>query len=88
MYLLLGHHTVINQKEIIGIFDLDGTTVSKKTRDYLSKAEKEKRVVSVSYDLPKSFVVCSDNKKDEFTVYLSPVATSTLYKRTQEKDSF
>lgn len=87
MYLHLGHNTVINQNEIIGIFDLDATTVSKKTRDYLSKAEKDKRVISVSYDLPKSFVVCSD-KKRYFVVYLSPVATSTLYKRSQEKSSF
>ena len=87
MYLHLGHNTVINQNEIIGIFDLDATTVSKKTRDYLSKAEKDKRVISVSYDLPKSFVVCSD-KNEGFNVYLSPVATSTLYKRSQEKSSF
>ena len=87
MYLHLGHNTVINQNDIIGIFDLDGTTVSKKTRDYLSKSEKDKRVISVSYDLPKSFVVCSDNNEG-FNVYLSPVATSTLYKRSQEKISF
>ena len=87
MYIHLGHHTVINQNEIIGIFDLDATTVSKKTRDYLSKAEKNKRVVSVSYDLPKSFVVCS-NDKDGFTVYLSPVSASTLHKRSQEKINF
>ena len=87
MYLHLGHNTVINQNEIIGIFDLDATTVSKKTRDYLSKAEKDKRVISVSYDLPKSFVVCSDKKRD-FVVYLSPVSASTLLKRTHEKITF
>ena len=44
MYLHLGQSTVITHDEIIGIFDLDNTTVSKKTRDYLSKAEKEGRV--------------------------------------------
>lgn len=31
---------VIVFDDIIGIFDLDNTTVSKNTRDYLAKAEK------------------------------------------------
>ena len=60
MYLHLGQSTVITHDEIIGIFDLDNTTVSKKTRDYLSKAEKEGRVNVVSYELPKSFIVCGE----------------------------
>ena len=41
MYLHLGHDTVIKQKDILGIFDMDTATVSKNTRDYLSKKEKE-----------------------------------------------
>ena len=83
MYLHLGQNTVITHDEIIGIFDLDNTTVSKKTRDYLSKAEKEGRVNVVSYELPKSFIVCSD-KNDDFKIYLSQISCSTLLKRTQE----
>jgi len=81
MYLHLGHSTVITYDEIIGIFDLDATTVSKATRDYLSSAEKRGGVVNVSaYDLPKSFIVCNaggGNKK----VYISPISSSTLLKR-------
>ena len=46
MYLHLGQNTVITFDEIIGIFDLDNTTVAKKTRDYLSLAQKEGRVMS------------------------------------------
>ncbi len=82
MYLHLGQSTVITHDEIIGIFDLDNTTVSKKTRDYLSKAEKEGRVNVVSYELPKSFIVCGD--KGNQKVYLSQISTTTLLKRTEE----
>lgn len=80
MYLHLGQETMIYERSIIGIFDLDNTTVSKKTREYLNKAEKDGKVVTVSYDLPKSFVVCSDGESE--TVYLSQLATATLKKRS------
>lgn len=83
MYLHLGQSTVITFDEIIGIFDLDNTTVAKKTRDYLSKAQKEGRVVEVSNELPKSFIVCRD-KTDKIIIYLSQISTSTLLKRTEE----
>ena len=82
MYLHLGQNTVITHDEIIGIFDLDNTTVSKKTRDYLSVAEKQGRIQVVSNELPKSFIVC--NKNDEIKVYLSQISCATLLKRTQE----
>lgn len=58
MYLHLGQDKVVNMDEIIGIFDLDTSTVSKSTRDYLTKAEKDGCVTNVCTDLPKSFIVC------------------------------
>ena len=83
MYLHLGQNTVITLNEIVGIFDLDNTTVSKKTRDYLSDAEKKGNVNVVSLELPKSFIVCSsDEEKNK--VYLSQISTATLLKRTQD----
>ena len=58
MYIQLGEDTVVSSEDIIGIFDLDSTTVSMKTREYLSRAQKEGNVINVSSDLPRSFVVC------------------------------
>lgn len=75
MYLYLGGEKAVKTDEIIGIFDMDTSTVNKATRDYLSKAEKEKRVIYVNYELPKSFVVCEDK------IYVCPFNTSTLLKR-------
>lgn len=43
MYLHLGQDTVITTETVIGIFDMDECTVSKKTRDYLTAAEKRGR---------------------------------------------
>lgn len=79
MYLHLGQDTVITTDNIIGIFDIDECTISKKTRDYLAVAEKRKRVVNVSFELPKSFVVCEKNNK--ITVYISQLSTKTLLTR-------
>ena len=83
MYLHLGQNTVITFEEIIGIFDLDNTTVAKKTRDYLSLAQKEGRVIEVSNELPKSFIVCR-NKEGKIIIYLSQISTTTLLKRTED----
>lgn len=83
MYLHLGQSTVVIAEDIVGIFDIDNTTVSKKTRDYLSQAEKEDRVVYVSAELPKSFIVCKDKK-----VYISQISSTTLLKRLNSKMKF
>ncbi len=88
MFLHLGQETVVNEKEVIGIFDLDTSTVSKHTRDFLSKQEKEKRVINVSFELPKSFILCSNKKKNK-RVYISQISTSTLNKRSNlERNDF
>ena len=81
MYLHLGQDTVVTFDEIIGIFDLDTSTVSKITRDYLKRAEQAGKVVNVSTELPKSFTVCKD-EKGNITVYISQISSSTLLKRT------
>ena len=79
MYLHLGQNVVVPEAAIIGIFDLDNTTGSHITRRFLSNAEKEGKIVSVSDELPKSFIVC--NEKDKTDIYLSQLSTQTLMKR-------
>lgn len=86
MYLHLGQDTVVSFDEIIGIFDLDNTTVSKITRDYLTKAEKSGRVINVSTELPKSFVLCRERDGDK--IYISQISSTTLLKRAGESYGF
>ncbi|MBQ5840681.1 MAG: DUF370 domain-containing protein [Clostridia bacterium] len=86
MYLHIGQDVVLRQKDILGVFDMDNTTISRATRDFLTQAEKEGRVDYVTMELPKSFVVCvSENKKD--TVYISQLAPSTLRKRARRMNT-
>ena len=85
MYLHLGQLTVIKTNTIIGIFDLDNTTVMKSTREYLNKAQKDGDVINVSDELPKSFTVTED-KKNGRKVYIAQPAVSTLIKRLANKD--
>ena len=81
MYLHLGQETVVKEKDIIGIFDMDTSTVSKSTRDFLNKKEKEKEVITVAFELPKTFVLTSKLKSKKSTVYISQLSSSTLLKR-------
>ena len=83
MYLHLGQNTVVDTEQLLGVSDLDNSTVSKHTRDFLARAQKEGRVVNVSMELPKSFVVCRD--KEGETVYLSQLTSATLLGRSQER---
>ena len=84
MYLHLGSDVVVSQSEIVAIFDLDTTSVSKITREFLNTSQKNSRVIDVSsHDLPKSYVLCA--KKDKFNIYISPLSSQTLYKRASEK---
>ena len=79
MYIPRGQTTVIRSETILGIFDLEKTTVSKSTRDYLSAATAAGEVVTVSYELPKSFIVTMEDGRR--TVYISQISPSTLLRR-------
>ena len=83
MYLYLGQDMVVPKKDVIGVFDLDNTTSSDITRKFLGKAEKEDKVVDVSGELPKAFVLfCETGQKArDGKVYLSQLASATLLKR-------
>ena len=72
---------VVSEKDIVGIFDLETTTISKHTRKFLEVSEKNKQVINVSYELPKSFIITNKNNKNK--VYISQISTSTLQKRSK-----
>lgn len=83
MFLHLGNDVVIREKDIIGIFDMENTTTSKQSRNFLALAEKNGEVINVSYELPKTFVVCRDGERT--LVYISPISSATLLKRSNTK---
>ena len=78
MYLSIGNDMAVRSSAVVGIFDMDNTTTSKRTRIFLEKAQKEGMIVPCD-DLPKSFVLTSEYG---FTrVRLTSLNSATLEKR-------
>ena len=81
MLLHLGQSVVVPFRDVIGIFDLDTTTDSRLTRDFLSRAEREGELVDVSMDLPKSLVLCRSELATH--AYLAQLSAATLRGRVE-----
>ena len=78
MYVPRGSDMAVRSEAIIGIFDMDNTSTSKRTRAFLKNAEKEGQVVPCDA-LPKAFLLT-----DEYglaRIYLTPLSPVTLEKR-------
>ena len=85
MLLHLGSDFVIHTKNIVGIFDLDQTTIGEKTKLFLQKAEQNGILIDAidtAETLPKSFLVVT--VYGETRIYLSSLSCSTLKKRMEE----
>ena len=84
MFLHLGGDISVNEKNITAVMDLETTSVSKITKEYLSRAEKRKEVINISdADLPKSYVI-TDDPQGVRKVYISPISSATLMKRMKK----
>ncbi len=81
MYLSIGDDFAVREKSIVGIFDLDNTTTSRRTREFLGAAEKEGQVVPCD-QLPKSFLLTSEYGMPK--VYLTALSSATLGKRLRD----
>ena len=82
MYLNLNQE-VLYVSEIVGVFDLDSSTVAEKTRTFLNRAEKEKKAVTLSYDLPRSFIVAQTETEAAHRIYISQLSSLTLARRSE-----
>ena len=81
MYIDLGPDAVISDKDIIGVFDLDTSTVSKIGKDFINKMQKEGRVEYEDFDLPRSFVLVEED--DGYKVRLSRISSGGLKLRCE-----
>ena len=68
----------VRESSIIGIFDMDNTSTSKRTRVFLTRAEKDGQVVPCD-DLPKAFVLTAEYGFHR--VHLTALSSHTLEKR-------
>lgn len=97
MFLYLGEGKYKKRSDIIGIFDMDTSTVSTSTRRFLSFNERSGCVESDG-ELPKSFLLCDKREKEvshipksgkraraqkkECSVFLSRLSSTVLAART------
>lgn len=81
MFLHLGENVVVPLKDVIGIFDMETSTYSSDSMQFLRLAEEDGFVEKVSSEPPKSFVIAEVEKKSK--VFLSPISSATLTKRTE-----
>ena len=81
MYLHIGNGNSVKRKNIIGIFDLDTATVSKITKDFINKRQKEGAVTYLDSDLPRAFILLTEKKQTR--VRLSRISTSGLKVRLE-----
>ena len=82
MYLHLGQSVMVKTQDVIGVFDLDNTTWSFRTRRFLERSERAGRVITVGDDLPRSFVLTQEGDAPA-AVYITQLAPGTLQKRAE-----
>ncbi len=81
MFIHIGEGKVVSKKNIIGIFDLETTSISKKTREFLKINEKKGNVEYLGYEIPKTYVLTNEK------VYITQISSQTLQKRAERNDS-
>ena len=86
MYLHLGSDTVVNTKNIISVLDLESTSVSKYSKEFLKIAQEEGFVRNVSEELPKSIVICEE--QGQSVVYITNISTKALSGRIKTRENF
>ena len=78
----LGCDTVVNTKDIISILDLESTSISKYSKEFLKIVEEEGFVRNVSEEIPKSFVVCEEDGQS--VIYITNISTKALAGRIRK----
>lgn len=83
MFLHIGNDTVVASDEVVAVFDMENTTISKHSREFLARAQRSGEVTDITDDLPKSYIVTSSGGKTR--VYISSVSSRTITKRSKDK---
>ena len=83
MYVSIGADMSVRDSSIIGIFDLDNTTCSKRGREFIERAERDGAVINVTGDLPRAFVLTQEFGLER--VYLTGLSSRALGQRTGQK---
>ena len=81
MYVYLGGDAALEESRIVGLFEMDNTSWSYLTREFLSRAEREGRIRTAAEDIPRSFTLCDDGN-----VILTQPSTAVLARRLDDQE--
>lgn len=84
-YINIGGTQIVEKSKILDIFDLDAASTKTDTKRFLSKCESEGHLVAVGNDIPKSFVLCTDKRKE--MVYMTQLSTTSVEGRFKRKNA-
>ena len=76
MYVDIFSDDLVRKSDIVGIFDLDNTTIHRWTNDFLKRKQDEEKITYLFSDIPKSFILMSDG-----SVYVVEHSSRILRKR-------
>ncbi len=79
MYVDIGMNLAVRASQVLGVFDLDNTSWSRRTREFLSRAQENGQVIEATDELPKSFVLSMEY--GQMRVYLTRFNASVLARR-------
>ena len=82
MYIDIGLNLFVRDESVVGVFDLDNTSWSKRTRKFLSEAEQSGELITATDELPKSFLVTREYGMQR--VYLTQYNAAVLVRRLEE----
>ena len=90
MYLHIGNGITVRKKNVIGIFDLDSSTVSSVTKRYINKNEKEGNILYGDSDLPRTFVLHEETAGGvkKYKIKLSRISSQGLKIRAENDDYY
>lgn len=79
MKLWLNDECAVVREEIVCILDMDSATVERTTRDFLTAAQKENRLITATEEIPVSFIVTAE--KNKHRIFLTRNAPRVLRRR-------
>ena len=85
MYINIGSNVMLLKKNITAVFDIETTTGSEITREFLGRSTKRHEVVNVTYDLPRAMVLYCEKGKS--TLYVTDLSAAAIKRRSLDKDN-
>jgi uncharacterized protein YbbK (DUF523 family) len=80
MIVHIGNEISVKSSDVVGIFDMENTSTGSITRKFLNHASETLRVINVSYNMPKSYILCVGSKGCGI-LYITNVSVNTLKAR-------